>query len=129
MEEIQIRPEFRREYSMRKNKRLKKELLLYKKEVVLKLNEYILNEVNKDELNNLIGDISLTNEMISVLRKINSMESTFMKILEFPIDSEFISIDVIKEYFYTHKYYDSLLNEIIKQKFNSKVLKNQLNLK
>ena len=108
---------------MKKNKRLKKELLLYKKEVILKLNEYILNEQNKEELNNLIGDISLTNEVISVLQKIKNMETSFKNLMDFPISSEFISNSFYIDYLNTQNYYQALLNEILKRKFNSKVLK------
>ena len=52
-----------------------------------------------------------------------------MKILDFPIGSEIIPVGVINEYYSAKKYYEALLNETIKQKFNSKVLKNQLNFK
>lgn len=111
---------------MKKNKKLKKELLLYKRQIVLQLNEYIKNGNNKDSLNNLIGDISVTNELISVLTKIKIMENAMLQTLEFPLGGEFVPFDIKKDYFGMCTYYDALLNETLKQRFNSKVLKNQL---
>ena len=104
---------------MRKNKKLKKELLLYSKEVIFNLNEFVNKNSNEKILIDLIGDVSLTNELVSTLKTINYMEKLIDYALEFPIGSEYIGFD-IKEYFNARNYYEELLKQTINQKYNAK---------
>lgn len=101
---------------MKKNKILKKQVLLYTKELVLALDNY---STNKDNLVNLVNDISLTNELISVKNSLISMENAVKALYEFPLGMESVNF-TIYDYINMRKYYEQLINETVKRKYNVK---------
>lgn len=105
---------------MKKNKKLKKEVLLYKKNIILTLKEYINKNKNYDDVLNIIGDVSLTNEIISVIDKLTIMEQKMMNILDFSFYNRYFNLETRDEFINTKNYYEALLNEIVKVKYNNK---------
>ena len=106
---------------MKKNKNLKKQVLLYKKEVILSLKKFMSNEIKLEELICLIKDVSLTNELISITKEINNMNFAINCALNesFCAPIPFNMDDCLN----AHNYYESLLDEVVKNKFNKVLTK------
>ena len=62
---------------MKKNKILKRQVLLYTKQLVLALSNYAEKKISKDDLINLLIDFSLANELIIVSNMNFSIELSF----------------------------------------------------
>ena len=105
---------------MKKNKKLKKEVLLYKKNIILTLKDYINKNKNYDDVLNIIGDVSLTNEIINAIDKIVTMEQKMMNFLNLSIYNGYLNLETRDEFINTKNYYEELLNEIVKVKYNNK---------
>ena len=104
---------------MKKNKILKRQVLLYTKQLVLALSNYAEKKISKDDLINLVSDVSLANELISVSNMKFSMELAFENLMNFPLGTEGINFS-IEDYTNVCKYYNLLINETVKQKYKSK---------